>query len=65
MIYVLHFLRGASWGLIFIGALFYFSYFYPRVNLYFLLFCMLPGIIFLIFMSLLIEIFRLKNSKKD
>ena len=30
MIYVLHFLRGASWGLIFIGALFYFSYFLPE-----------------------------------
>ena len=63
---ILYFLLGVSWGILFLGALFFFK---NPVFLYlgsgFLLLCLLPGVIFVIIFSLLIDNFILKRKLED
>lgn len=60
----LYFILGASWGIFFLGAFYFFIHFLP-FGLKFLFICTLPGIVLVIILSLMIDVFDLKHKDKS
>ena len=60
----LYFILGASWGIFFLGAFFFFKHFF-LFGLKFLFACTLPGIVLIVILSLIIDVFDLKHKDKS